>query len=156
MQNNLERLIKQSTPFKSPYIKAELGIIFLSNILTDIQQKYFKKHGITLQQYNVLRILRGQYPKPANINLIKDRMLDKMSDASRIVDRLTKLKLVSKQPNLVDKRNTDVLITDSALDLLTLIDRREGHDRYSLRNMSMEDIEQLNELLDRALGGLFE
>ena len=76
MLNNIERLIKQRIPFQSETVKALVGFMYVSYILQDAQQQYFKPFGITLQQYNILRILRGQFPKASNINLIKERMIE--------------------------------------------------------------------------------
>jgi DNA-binding MarR family transcriptional regulator len=95
--------------------------------------------------------LRGQYPKPANISLLRDRMLDKMSDVSRLVNRLYKLKLINKQPNEIDKRNTDVLITEKALTLLEEIDIDKLDATSAFHKLSDEDLNTLNEILDRLL-----
>lgn len=151
MHYHLERLIKQKAPFKSPYNKAEIGIYLLANLMNNEKQKLFKEFGITFQQYNLLRILRGQFPKATNINLLKERMLDRMSDTSRIVDRLAKMNLVTKEPNLIDKRNTDVLITEKGLDLLTQIELREDFHQNLLSEFHEDEIEILNELIDKAL-----
>ena len=78
----------QQQKFKSIQQKLMLNLIYTTNWLTSKQDSLFKDSDITLQQYNVLRILRGQYPNPCSIKLIKERMLDRMSDASRIVDKL--------------------------------------------------------------------
>ncbi len=74
-----------------------------------------KPFKITTQQYNVLRILRGQHPNPASINLIIERMLDKMSNASRIVDKLVAKKLADRKVCPEDRRMVDVLITDKGI-----------------------------------------
>ncbi len=151
MKHNLERLIKQKVPFNSELLKAELGFMYVSSMLNGNQQHFFKAYGITPQQYNVLRILRGQFPNPANINLIKDRMIDRMSDASRIVDRLVKLDYVTKQPNSIDKRNADVMITEKALIKLKLIDDKMRENKGLLSNLSIDELNQLNLLIDRIL-----
>ena len=151
MHNNLERLIKQSVPFASKQIKAQLGILYLSYCVTHQQQLLFKQYYITSQQYNILRILRGQYPKPANISLLQDRMLDKMSDTSRLVNRLFKMGLVTKQPNEIDKRNADVIITEKALSLLGKIDESNFENETLFHNISDEEVNQLNEIIDKLL-----
>ncbi len=151
MNHNLERLIKQKVPFKSDVLKAEIGFMYVSYILNSKQQYFFKSYKITPQQYNVLRILRGQFPNPANINLIKERMIDRMSDASRIVDRLVKLNYVTKQPNHLDKRNADVVITEKALAKLKLIDDKIDENNSSFSNLTPDEIDQLNGLIDRIL-----
>ena len=151
MRNNLERLIKQKVPFKSPKVKAEIGLIYISYLLNSNQQDFFKEYQITSQQYNVLRILRGQFPNPVNINLIRDRMIDRMSDASRIVDRLQKQGFVTKQTNNIDKRNTDVLISDKALNMLLEIDIKMEHTESLLGQLKDKEIGQLNMLIDKIL-----
>lgn len=151
MNNNLQRLIKQSAPFKSEWVKAEIGLIYVSYMLSNAMSSLFKGYGITSQQYNVMRILRGQHPNPSNINLIKDRMLDRMSDASRIVDRLVKLQLVTKQPSAIDKRNADVLITEEGLKLLRRIDERMEHTESMLQDLSQQEVDTLNKMIDRIL-----
>src|SRR3569833_3360791 len=81
----------QSTNFEDNYHKAVININYTYGWLNNVWRCHFEKHKLTSQQFNVLRILRGQYPNPATVNLIKERMLDKMSDASRIVDRLVQI-----------------------------------------------------------------
>lgn len=152
MQNNLERLIKQKVPFSSPEMKAQIGMLYLSYCMNSQSQKIFKSFDITLQQYNILRILRGQYPNPANISMLKDRMLDKMSDASRLVDRLANLGLVSRRPNAQDKRNTDVLITQKGLDLMQEIDNLEFEKNTLFHQIPADKVEQFNEIVDQLLG----
>lgn len=149
--DNLQKLIKQKIPFKNEYIKAEVGILYICNQLNAQFQQIMKEYGITSQQYNVLRILRGQNPNPANINLIRERMLDKMSDASRIVDRLVKLNYAYKQPNHIDKRNTDVYISSAALQLLAKLDAIIDERHTIIRNLQPNEIEQLNHLIDKIL-----
>ena len=151
MNNNLERLIKQNVPFTSPQLKATIGVLYLSYCLNNAKQAEFKKYEITLQQYNILRILRGQNPRPANISLLRDRMLDKMSDASRLVNRLYKMGLVSKQPNEMDKRNADVVITEKALLLLEEIEKNDAGKPTLFHHLSENELNELNELLDKLL-----
>ncbi|MBK7764300.1 MAG: MarR family transcriptional regulator [Bacteroidetes bacterium] len=153
MQNNLERLIKQNIPFTSATIKAEVGLLYLCYRLSSAKQGEFKKYNLTLQQFNILRILRGQFPKPANISLLRDRMLDKMSDASRLVDRLHKSGLVTKQTNDIDKRNADVVITEKALKLLREIDEVDKTHASSFDILSPEELANFNNLVDKILGG---
>jgi len=86
----------QSTKFEDNYQKAVINISYTSGWLSNILRPEFEKFNLTQQQFNILRILRGQYPKPATVNLLKERMIDKMSDASRIVDRLVQKGLVSQ------------------------------------------------------------
>lgn len=154
MKNNLERLIKQNKPFVSEYIKAEVGFIYFSSLLNHQHFQHFKQFGISVQQYNVLRILRGQYPNTVNLNCIKERMLDQMSDVSRIVSRLEKNKFIIKQTNLLDKRNSDITISESGLDLLNEIEKDNTEFNNLVSKLSLEDVTQLNEYIDSMLEGL--
>lgn len=114
--------IKQSKDFKNPYEKLLVNVLYTSSWLLDQQSKVFKDHGITSPQYNVLRILRGQYPEPCTVNTIIDRMLDKMSNASRIVDRLELKGLVARSVCASDRRAKDVAITEKGLLVLDQVD----------------------------------
>ena len=91
----LEKEIKSKT-FKDPFEKLVVNIIYTWNWLNYWHNQQFKKYGISQQQYNILRILRGQYPNPATVNLLKERMLDKMSNASRLVEKLRQKGLVER------------------------------------------------------------
>jgi MarR family 2-MHQ and catechol resistance regulon transcriptional repressor len=117
----LEEAIQQ-TKFSSANQKITLTLIHTYNLFKDNLKNFFKPYGITLQQFNVLRILRGNYPEPYSTSQVRDRMLDKMSDASRIVDRLVKKDLVKRSVTKSDKRLVDVVISESGLKLLEKID----------------------------------
>ena len=140
--------IKQSK-FISERQKGLLNLIYTYNSLINEMNAYFKKHDITRQQYNVLRILRGQHPKPASVNLLKERMLDKMSDTSRIVKRLEKKKLVSRQESDTDRRAVEITISKAGLKLLEDTDNTVNGFEHLLDNLSDKEAEQLNSLLDK-------
>ena len=129
-----------------------LNLIYTSHWFNAKHDSYFKDSDITLQQYNVLRILRGQYPNPCSIKLIKERMLDKMSDTSRIVDKLyTKHFLVRREcPN--DRRSVDVMITDKGLELLKSMDYIDDLPTQLFNNLTEEEITTMNNLLDKLRG----
>ena len=127
-----------------------VNLIYTSNWVQERQKSYFSKFGITQQQYNVLRILRGNYPKPYSTSDIRERMLDKMSDASRIVERLVKKDLVVRKINKKDKRLVDVTISDSGLDLLEKIDKTiENFVQKPFSNLTEKEQEILDSLLDK-------
>lgn len=127
-----------------------VNLIYTSNWVQERQKSYFSKFGITQQQYNVLRILRGNYPKPYSTSDIRERMLDKMSDASRIVERLVKKDLVVRKINKKDKRLVDVTISDSGLDLLEKIDKTiENFVQRPFSNLTEKEQEILDSLLDK-------
>ncbi len=148
----LEKEISQKK-FKSEYHKAVVNFIFTNNWLTNILRNNFDRHDITMQQYNILRILRGQHPKASTVNLLKERMLDRMCDASRIVERLVQKGLVSRKQNESDRRAVDIHITPSGLSLLEIIDKEEHPAEEAIRkNLSEEETATLNTLLDKLRG----
>lgn len=144
----IEEDIKQGKKFENPYEKLIVNIMFTNSWLLDQQNKVFKPYGITAPQYNVLRILRGQYPDPCTVNTLIERMLDRMSNASRIVDRLESKKLVERTVCKTDRRAKDVLITDMGLALLNEIDNALMLWMKSLEILSVEEAEQINKCLD--------
>lgn len=145
---NINEELKQSA-FKSEHHKAMINIFFTNNYLIDKTADFYKKFDITRQQYNVLRILRGQHPAPATINLIKERMLDKMSDASRIVERLRIKGLVERIQSESDRRAVSVSIAASGLELLSETDPHIQEFPRLLENLSEDEVVKLNKLLDK-------
>ena len=146
----LEDEIKQPT-FQSEGQKAYLNIIFTSGWLSLRQAAAFRPYGITLPQFNVLRILRGQHPKPATVALLIERMLDKTSNASRIVDKLEEKKLVTRTVCPGNRRAVDIRITEDGLQLLRQIDD-SGHllaNQTGMSGLSESELQQLNDLLDK-------
>jgi DNA-binding MarR family transcriptional regulator len=139
----------QQKKFKSIEQKLMLNLIYTTNWLTSKQDSLFKDSGITVQQYNVLRILRGQYPNPCSIKLIKERMLDRMSDTSRIVDKLFTKKLLKRNECPNDRRSVNVIITDNGLELLNSLDYIDGLSKEMVKSLSEEEINTLNNLLDK-------
>jgi DNA-binding MarR family transcriptional regulator len=147
---SIETDIKQTTPFKSPYHRVMVNVIFTSNWLSDSQAHVLKPFGLTLQQYNVLRILRGQYPNPVKVSDITERMLDKMSNASRLVDKLVAKKLVLRTECPSDRRAVDVVITDQGMALLKRLDVHQTEwDEQQRCKLTEEEAVQLSHLLDR-------
>ncbi len=144
----IEEAIKQPL-FRSPHQKAYINLVYTTGWVEQQQSAQFKPFGLTLPQYNVLRILRGQYPKPATVSLLIERMLDKTSNASRIVDKLVAKDLVTRQQCPNDRRSVDVLITQKGLDLLSQMDELEGGKGTGITNLSDEEALQLSALLDK-------
>jgi DNA-binding MarR family transcriptional regulator len=146
----LEEEIKQST-FQSEGQKAYLNIIYTAGWLSLRQAAAFRPYGLTLPQFNVLRILRGQHPKPATVALLIDRMLDKTSNASRIVDKLEEKKLVTRTVCPANRRAVDICITEAGLSLLGQIDDSGLTDvrQNGMNALSDSEASQLNELLDK-------
>lgn len=141
-----------STRFEDNYHKAVINVTYTYGWLNHVFRTYFEKFNLTQQQFNVLRILRGQYPNPATVNMIKDRMLDKMSDASRIVDRLIQKGLVSRCTNNKDRRAVDIRISDAGLEILAKIDIVFRPVDILKNNLTEEDALQLSNLLDKLRG----
>jgi DNA-binding MarR family transcriptional regulator len=112
----------------------------------------FIDYHITSNQYNILRILRGQYPNPATVNLLKERMLDKMSDASRLVERLRVKGLVKRDLSSDDRRRVDVMITEKGLKLLSAIDKLNEKSDTIFKNLSSGEAKKINDLLDKLRG----
>jgi MarR family 2-MHQ and catechol resistance regulon transcriptional repressor len=144
----IQEEIKQ-TNFRSPYQKAFINILYTNNWLQEEVRGMLQSEELTHQQFNVLRILRGSHPKPLSTLQIRERMLDKMSDSSRIVDRLMKKEHVTKTTCENDKRLVDVSITKLGLEKLLEIDKKEVLIDNSLHNLSEEEAETLSHLLDK-------
>ncbi len=140
--------IKQKT-FKNEFNKVIVNIIFTNNWIHEKQLGIFKPYGLTEPQYNVLRILRGQYPNPSTINLIIDRMLDRMSNASRIVDKLEQKGLVQRSQCRNDRRAVDVTISEKGLKLLEELDVKMTTWESQIQGINEEDAVKINELLDK-------
>ena len=139
----------QQKKFKSIQQKLMLNLIYTTNWLTSKQDSLFKDSDITVQQYNVLRILRGQYPNPCSIKLIKERMLVRMSDTSRIVDKLYTKKLLERNECPNDRRSVNVIISDKGLELLKSLDYIDDLSKQTLKSLTTTEINTLNELLDK-------
>jgi DNA-binding MarR family transcriptional regulator len=142
----------QSTKFEDNYHKAVINIGYTWGWLNTAFRCQFERHKLTNQQFNVLRILRGQYPNPATVNLIKERMIDKMSDASRIVDRLVQKGLVSRCTNSKDRRAVDIRISDLGLQILAKMDEEFKTKDMLKDNLSETEAAQLSDLLDKLRG----
>lgn len=147
----LEQEIQQDK-FKSPEHKCTVNIIFTYYWLVNRLKENLKPFDISLQQYNILRILRGQGHVPASINLLKDRMMDKSSDASRLVERLRVKGLIERVICAHDRRSVEIRITDKGLDLLHQIDIYDENSSSLFHSISAEKINQLNSLLDELRG----
>ncbi|RFZ85566.1 MarR family transcriptional regulator [Mucilaginibacter terrenus] len=142
----------KSTNFEDSYHKMVINLSYTYGWMNNFTRSHFEKHNLTQQQFNILRILRGQYPKPATVNLLKERMIDKMSDASRIVDRLVQKGLVSRCTNTKDRRAVDIRISDEGLKILSVMDGEFKAKDIFKANLTEEEAEQLSNLLDKLRG----
>lgn len=145
---SIENDIKQ-IKFRSPYQKLVLNMIYTSNWLVYKQLDVFRSYDITMQQYNVLRILRGQKLNPIKVSDIADRMLDKNSNTSRLVDKLLLKGWAERKSCPSDRRAVDVIITQPGLDILAEIDPIVEEWEQSLNVLTEEEAEQISTLLDK-------
>ncbi len=144
----IDQDIKQEN-FTSEEQKALLNVIFTGNWVAQQQHELLKPFGLTMQQYNVLRILRGQNGKPMTVLAIIERMLDRTSNASRLVDKLLEKKLVIRRECSNDRRAVDILILPAGLELLSEIDLIQKNWNQRFSKLGTTNLQQLNELLDQ-------
>jgi DNA-binding MarR family transcriptional regulator len=144
----LEEAIKQSK-FTNAQHKALLNLIYAAGLVHAEQTRFFKMYDLSPQQFNVLRILRGQHPNPASVGLVQERMLDQMSNASRLIEKLKQKKLLTRRECKEDRRQVDIVITEDGLKLLSEIDKKFNEFENRLAQLSDKDAEQLNGLLDQ-------
>ena len=129
--------------------KATVNILFTSRCLEEHAARIVKPRGITLPQFNILRILRGQKGNPASIKLLTERMVDKSSNASRLVDKLLAKGLVQRETCPENRRAVEVTITDRGLELLEAIDTEAHRQERPYPDFSEDDALELSDLLDR-------
>ncbi|MGQ0740054.1 MAG: MarR family winged helix-turn-helix transcriptional regulator [Bacteroidota bacterium] len=148
----IENDIKQ-TRFRNVHQKAAINLIYTVSWMRDRTKCIFEAEDITAQQFNILRILRGSFPQPLSTLQIRERMLEKMSDTSRIVDRLIAKGLVKKITCKSDRRLVDVIITDKGKKLLERLDLKQDEIDSVLSRLSEKDANILSDLLDRIRDG---
>ena len=137
------------TKFRNEHQKAIVNLLYTYNWVTERSKELFATEDITPQQFNILRILRGSHPHPLSTLQIRERMLDKMSDTSRIVDRLIMKGLVKKGICKDDRRLVDVMITEKGRKLLERLDTRQDEIDNIIGNLSKKEATFLSELLDK-------
>ena len=147
----IEEEIKQSK-FTSVHHKVAVNLLYTAGWLQEKNKNFFKPYDLTNQQYNILRILRGQHPNKLSGAEIKNRMLDKNSDVSRLLDRLIIKNLINKSQCPNDKRAADVIISDSGLALLKEIDTHIDKTDLAIFNLNKTEATQLSDLLDKCRG----
>lgn len=143
----LEQDIKQPR-FKSEHHKLAVNIIYTHGWLVSRLSAVLKPKGLTIAQFNILRILRGQHPDPATISLLQDRMLDKMSDTSRLVERLRAKGFVERTADALDRRRVAVRITSEGLSLLEEIGDFEEAMQPLIDALPKAKAEMVNDALD--------
>ncbi len=147
----IEDEIKQ-TSFKNDSQKSYINLAFTANWLDYQSRQFFEKFDITPQQYNVLRILRGNHPEPVTVNYIRERMIDRNCDASRIVERLRIKKLLERKANKVDRRAVDICISSKGQGLLYSIDSEISKLDAVFNRLTHDELSVLNNLLDKLRG----
>jgi DNA-binding MarR family transcriptional regulator len=148
----LEDEIKQKN-FSSPVQKMLLNVYFTSSWFAVRTTRTLKPYRLTLQQYNVLRILRGQLTKPASVGLIQERMLDKSSNASRLIDKLVLKKLVDRKTCPSDRRQMEIRITPRGLEILAELDNKLMANETEVSNLiTAEEAEMVSDILDKVRG----
>jgi DNA-binding MarR family transcriptional regulator len=143
----------QQVHFKSAQQKAMLNVLYTYGWIIERVKNFLANEDITHQQFNILRILRGSAPDPLSTLQIRSRMLDKMSDTSRIVDRLVAKGLVKKVTCGKDKRLVDVTITERGQKLLQKLDAEGDHINEIMSNLTEKEAETLSTLLDKLRNG---
>ncbi len=148
---SLEKAIRQEK-FKSEFQKAAVNILYTGSWLHAINATYLKQFDITPEQFNVLRILRGSMPKPMMLAEITQRMLDKSSNCTRLVEKLRQKGMVCREICQDNRRQVDISITGKGLKVLTSIDKHEVIWETTLQKISKEEARTLNQLLDKIRG----
>lgn len=147
----IEEEIKQDK-FHSEYQKLAINILFTSNWLSANSTKILKPYGISPQQYNVLRILKGQSPKAISVSNIMERMIDKMSNTSRLVEKLRQKEMIERVTCESDRRQVDVKITHKGLALLEKVNKEMNAFKNIADNLSEQEAKTINQLLDKMRG----
>lgn len=142
----------QQKEFKDPYNKLVVNLLYTNSYLVTLQNSLFKPHEISPEQYNVLRILKGQNGVPATVSIIQDRMLNKMSNASRLVEKLKLKGLLERRECPEDRRQVDVKITEKGLALLNLLHIEVEKSNKTFVKLEENEVNQLNHLLDKMRG----
>ncbi|WP_425637690.1 MarR family winged helix-turn-helix transcriptional regulator [Algoriphagus yeomjeoni] len=148
---SLEEAIKQKE-FKDPYNKLVVNLLYTHSYLVSAQNKILKPFDLSPEQFNVLRILRGQNGVPTTVSSIQDRMLNKMSNASRLVDKLKIKQLVERRECPADRRQVDIVITDKGLKLLSDCQTYMEGFNYEVVKLSEDEAILMSNLLDKLRG----
>lgn len=145
----IEEVIKSTVKMDNAK-KVILNIMYTQNVILDHFNELIKPYDLSGEQYNVLRILRGQKGNPANMCVIQERMLAKTSNTTRLVDKLLLKDFVTRNVCPGNRRKIEVLITQKGLDVLKELDPKvDAHERTFAENISTEELELLNKLLEK-------
>ncbi len=145
----IEDVIKTTTAMDNSK-RIVLNVLYTQNVITDKFNEILKPYELSGEQYNVLRILRGQKGNPANMCVIQERMLAKTSNTTRLVDKLLLKKFVTRNVCPENRRKIEVLITQKGLDVLSELDPKVlEHEHFFSKNLNSEELEKLNQLLEK-------
>ncbi|MFV8362353.1 MarR family winged helix-turn-helix transcriptional regulator [Flavobacterium sp. ZT3P35] len=145
----IEEILKSTVPMDNSK-KVILNIMYTQSVITENFNDVLKPYEISGEQYNVLRILRGQKGNPANMCVIQERMLAKTSNTTRLVDKLLLKEYVTRKVCLENRRKIEVLITQKGLDVLAVLDPKViAHEQFFSKNLHTDEIIQLNQLLEK-------
>ncbi len=148
----IEQEIQQSH-FKNEHQKMHINLLFTAAWLSQQVTQALKSHHISWQQFNILRILKGQQPKAVTVKLLRERMIDKMSNASRLVEKLRQKDLVVRKECPNDRRRVDIMLTNKGIELIEVASATlDEHLQSQLQNISIEEAKIINDLLDRIRG----
>ncbi|EJF52917.1 transcriptional regulator [Saprospira grandis DSM 2844] len=149
----IEEEINQQRPFKSMYHKVGVNILFTASWLSKLQTDVLKPYDLSVQQFNILRILRGMRGKPATVKLLTERMIDKTSNASRLVEKLQRKGLVLRKSCKQDRRRVDIYIEEEGLKVLAEASAQlEVQMADCMSHLEQEEAGQLSNLLDQLRG----
>lgn len=145
----IEEVIKSNVALKDAK-KVILNIMYTQNVINDKFNEILKPYDLSGEQYNVLRILRGQKGNPANMCIIQERMLAKNSNTTRLIDKLLLKDLVTREVCPDNRRKIEVLITQKGLDILTELDPKvDNHEQLFANNLTEDELQNLNNLLEK-------
>lgn len=147
----IEEEIKQTKPFRSQQQKATVNLLYTQGWIMEKMRNVFNPFGITIKQYNILRILKGA-GEPISTSVIRERLIDKMSDTTRIIDRMLAKELVEKKSCKSDKRLVDITISRKGIKLLEKIDRTSKQMDDIFKKLTVAETKELNLLLDKLRG----
>ena len=142
--------IQQNKPFVNEYHKAQINVLYTASWIGQVSAAVLKPFKISWQQFNILRILNGMAPEPASIKILTERMIDKSSNASRLVDKLRVKGLVDRQYCPTDRRKVNITLTQGGVELLKEASiRMEGYMTTYRERLTEAEAVELNRILDK-------
>lgn len=148
----IEDEIKQ-VQFRNEYHKLNINLLFTASWLSQMTTQILRPHQLSWQQFNILRILRGRYPEPASVKLLSERMIDKMSNASRLVEKLRQKGYVERIESPTDRRRVEISITELGIEVINKASEvLENETEARLSIISEAEAQQINTFLDSLRG----